>query len=117
MATGLIRWSVFDHIRPPWCAVCDKPVEKIQRDLSMTSMAMIFSVYCHGKWEQATLHDEVLLNGRFHGFGKAFVAKPPALPVGAPERIADAQGTRAVEDAGSVPLHRLLAEPDAAKVK
>lgn len=76
-----MKLSVFDDIAPPWCAVCEKPVDRISRRNEIATLELSFVVECHGEHEIATLGREVLeLNPRAISFGRAFTAKLLTAP-------------------------------------
>lgn len=61
----------------PMCAVCNKPVERVESMYDNTVMAKRFSVYCHGDVEEAMLTDEVIHDTDSVRFGQAFIDKLP----------------------------------------
>ena len=61
----------------PICAVCNKPVDKVESMYLPDYDGKLFKVYCHGKVEQQMLDSVVALGADQITFGKAFVM--PAL--------------------------------------
>jgi hypothetical protein len=98
MSRGLT--SVIDQLDPPWCAVCQKPVERIERMISLTARTMVFVVRCHGQIERAELPEEIAVLGRFHGFGEAF--KMPSLPaLSIPKQISHQESSTTQQPVGA----------------
>lgn len=56
----------------PICAVCNKPVDKVESMYSIEYDGKIFKVYCHGKVEQQILGMYTMMNAKEITFGKAF---------------------------------------------
>lgn len=58
------------------CAVCNKPVEKIewQDDIASLERERIFRVSCHGEHEVTRLSEELMSESRIEG-GVAFTTK------------------------------------------
>ena len=61
----------------PVCAVCNKPVDKVESMYLPDYDGKVFRVYCHGKMEQQILGSYDVMNAKQITFGKAFAA--PAL--------------------------------------
>jgi len=61
----------------PLCAVCNKPVERVESKYDNLLMAKHFRVYCHGQMEEAMLTDETILGVDSVRFGEAFIDKLP----------------------------------------
>lgn len=61
----------------PICAICNKPVERMESMYDFSMMAKRFRVYCHGDMEEATLNDEVIEDYDSIRMGQAFVGKLP----------------------------------------
>lgn len=61
----------------PICAVCNKPVDKVESMYLPDYDGKLFKVYCHGKVEQQTLGSYTLMDATQITFGKAFAT--PAL--------------------------------------
>ena len=72
----------------PVCAVCNKPVDRVESMYDPNYDGKIFRVHCHGKVEQQILGAYTMMDAKQITFGKAFDA--PAL-----ERL-----NKAVEDNG-----------------
>lgn len=66
----------------PVCAVCNKPVDKVESMYDPNYDGKIFRVHCHGKVEQQILGAYTMLDAKQITFGKAFDA--PKLERGAP---------------------------------
>lgn len=56
----------------PICAVCDKPVDKVESMYLPEYDGKIFRVYCHGKMEQQILSAYIMMDAKDITFGKAF---------------------------------------------
>ena len=69
-------------IAMPICAVCDKPVDKVESMYDPNYDGKIFRVHCHGKVEQQILGAYTMMDAKQITFGKAFDA--PKLEGGAP---------------------------------
>ena len=65
-------------IAAPMCAVCNKPVEKVESMYLPDYDGKLFKVYCHGKVEQHILSSYTMMDAKEITFGKAFDA--PKLP-------------------------------------
>jgi hypothetical protein len=61
----------------PMCAVCNKPVEKIESWYDPASIKKVFRVQCHGQSEIATLSDELIEDTDSIRMGQAFIDKLP----------------------------------------
>ena len=61
----------------PLCAVCNKPVERIESMYDIAWAAKRFRVYCHGDMEEAMLDDVVIEDSNSVRFGEAFINKLP----------------------------------------
>jgi len=61
----------------PLCAVCNKPVERMESRYDFSIAAKRFRVYCHGDMEEAHLTDEVIEDCGSVRFGEAFIDKLP----------------------------------------
>ena len=61
----------------PMCAVCNKPVERMESMYDIAWGAKRFRVYCHGDMEEALLNDEIIQDGYSVRFGQAFIDKLP----------------------------------------
>lgn len=59
----------------PICAICNKPVERMESMYNPMSMAKMFSVYCHGEVESMALPDEYIENCDSIRMGQAFIDK------------------------------------------
>ena len=64
----------------PVCAVCNKPVEKVESMYLPDYDGKLFRVYCHGQVEQQMLASFTVEDADQITFGKAFVA--PAITRG-----------------------------------
>ena len=61
----------------PICAVCNKPVERIESMYRVELGAKHFRVYCHGDFEEALLNDVTIEDCDSVRFGQAFIDKLP----------------------------------------
>ncbi|CAB4134283.1 hypothetical protein UFOVP272_42 [uncultured Caudovirales phage] len=61
----------------PLCAVCNKPVERVESMYDIARAAKRFRVYCHGDMEEHLLRDELIEDGYSVRFGQAFIDKLP----------------------------------------
>jgi hypothetical protein len=61
----------------PLCAICNKPVERMESMYDIAWAANRFRVYCHGDMEEAMLNDETIEDSNSVRFGQAFIDKLP----------------------------------------
>lgn len=61
----------------PMCAVCNKPVEKVESMYDIAYGSKRFRVYCHGSMEEAILDDVLIEDNYSVSFGQAFIDKLP----------------------------------------
>ena len=61
----------------PMCAICNKPVEKVESMYDIAYGAKRFRVYCHGDMEEAMLDDVLIQDIYSVSFGEAFIDKLP----------------------------------------
>lgn len=61
----------------PLCAVCNKPVERMESMYDINSYQKRFRVYCHGQMEEALLDDMLILDADSIRMGQAFIDKLP----------------------------------------
>jgi hypothetical protein len=59
----------------PLCAVCNKPVERMESMYDMNAYQKRFRVYCHGQVEEAYLNDMDIWNADSIRMGQAFIDK------------------------------------------
>ena len=59
----------------PLCAVCNKPVDRVESMYDIAWAAKRFRVYCHGDVEEAMLHDVMIEDSNSVRFGTAFIDK------------------------------------------
>jgi hypothetical protein len=59
----------------PICAVCNKPVERMDSMYDMNTNQKRFRVYCHGQMEEALLNDMDIWDADSIRTGQAFVDK------------------------------------------
>jgi hypothetical protein len=59
----------------PMCAVCNKPVEKVESMYDIAYGGKRFRVYCHGDIEEAMLDDVWIEDNQSVSFGQAFIDK------------------------------------------
>ena len=57
----------------PLCAVCNKPVERMDSEYDINTYQKRFRVYCHGQVEEALLSDMDIWNADSIRMGQAFV--------------------------------------------
>ena len=63
----------------PMCAVCNKPVERVESMYDAAWAAKRFRVYCHGDMEEAMLDDVTIEDSISVKFGQAFLDKQHRL--------------------------------------
>jgi hypothetical protein len=61
----------------PTCAVCNKPVEKVESMYDIAYGGKRFRVYCHGDMEEGFLDDVLIEDSNSVTFGQAFIDKLP----------------------------------------
>lgn len=61
----------------PLCAICNKPVERMESEYDINQYQKRFRVYCHGQTEDATLDDMDIWDANSIRMGQAFVDKLP----------------------------------------
>ena len=61
----------------PLCAVCNKPVERMESEYDINASQKRFRVYCHGQTEEAFLNDMDIWNADSIRMGQAFMDKLP----------------------------------------
>jgi hypothetical protein len=61
----------------PLCAVCNKPVERMESQYDINLYQKRFLVYCHGQVEEALLSDMDIWNADSIRMGQAFVDTLP----------------------------------------
>lgn len=61
----------------PVCAICNKPVERVESMYDIAWAAKRFRVYCHGDMEEAMLDDVIIEDCNSVRFGQAFIDKLP----------------------------------------
>lgn len=61
----------------PMCAVCNKPVDKVESMYDIAYGGKRFRVYCHGDMEEAMLDDVLIEDNYSVKFGQAFIDKLP----------------------------------------
>jgi len=61
----------------PMCAVCNKPVDKVESMYDIAYGGKRFRVYCHGDMEEAMLDDVLIEDNYSVRFGQAFIDKLP----------------------------------------
>lgn len=57
----------------PICAVCNKPVERMDSMYDINNYQKRFRVYCHGQTEEAFLNDMDIWNADSIRMGQAFI--------------------------------------------
>lgn len=73
---GMNDLALYDlSIAFPTCAVCNKPVDKVESMYLPDYDGKVFRVYCHGKVEQQMLDSFTLIEAKEITFGKAFDSK------------------------------------------
>ena len=63
----------------PMCAICNKPVERVESMYDAAWAAKRFRVYCHGDVEEAMLDDVTIEDSISVKFGQAFLDKQHRL--------------------------------------
>lgn len=61
----------------PVCAICNKPVERVESMYDIAYGGKRFRVYCHGDVEEAMLDDTLIEDSDSVRFGEAFIDKLP----------------------------------------
>jgi len=61
----------------PLCAVCNKPVERVESMYDIAWAAKRFRVYCHGDMEEAMLDDVTIEDADSVRLGQTFIDKLP----------------------------------------
>lgn len=61
----------------PTCAICNKPVERMESMYNPMSCAKMFAVYCHGDKEVVALPDVYIMDCDSIRMGQAFIDKLP----------------------------------------
>jgi hypothetical protein len=61
----------------PTCAICNKPVERMESWYDINCYSKRFRVYCHGDMEEAALDDMLICSVDSVRFGQAFIDKLP----------------------------------------
>lgn len=61
----------------PLCAVCNKPVERMDSMYDINNYQKRFRVYCHGQTEEAFLNDMDIWNADSIRMGQAFIDTLP----------------------------------------
>jgi len=61
----------------PTCAVCNKPVERVESMYDIAYGGKRFRVYCHGDMEEGFLDDVLIEDSASVKFGQAFIDKLP----------------------------------------
>ena len=61
----------------PTCAICNKPVERVESMYDIAWGGKRFRVYCHGEMEEAMLDDVLIEDNYSVSFGQAFIDKLP----------------------------------------
>ena len=61
----------------PICAMCNKPVERMESEYDINNYQKRFRVYCHGQTEEAFLNDMDIWNADSIRMGQAFIDTLP----------------------------------------
>ena len=61
----------------PACAICNKPVERVESMYDIAYGGKRFRVYCHGDMEEGFLDDVLIEDCASVQFGQAFIDKLP----------------------------------------
>lgn len=61
----------------PICAICNKPVDKVESNYDIAYGGKRFVVYCHGDTEEGFLDDVLVEDNVNVKFGQAFIDKLP----------------------------------------
>jgi len=67
----------------PWCAICQKPVEKVSAAWDPLKLWTVYTAHCHGQVERCELTDQQAALCEGLRFGVAFARE--LLPAPAPE--------------------------------
>lgn len=73
--TPLSKYDFFHGV--PHCAVCNKPVERMESMYDVAWARKRFRVYCHGQMEESILNDETIENCDSVRMGHAFIDTLP----------------------------------------
>jgi len=66
----LMRYDI--DVAMPICAVCNRPVDRIESMYDPNYDGKLFKVYCHGQMEQQMLGAYTMMDAKQITFGKAF---------------------------------------------
>ena len=61
----------------PLCAICNKPVERMESLYDINKYQKVFRVFCHGQIEEVLLSDMDIWNADSIRMGQAFIDKLP----------------------------------------
>ena len=61
----------------PICAICNKPVERVESMYDIAYGGKRFRVFCHGDFEEEMLDDVLIEDNYSVRFGQAFIDKLP----------------------------------------
>jgi hypothetical protein len=61
----------------PLCAICNKPVERMESLYDINKYQKVFRVFCHGQIEEVLLSDMDIWNTDSIRMGQAFIDKLP----------------------------------------
>jgi hypothetical protein len=75
--SAINKYELVLHDDVPLCAVCNKPVERMESMYAPEWYAKKFRVYCHGDMEESMLGDVLIEDGYSVRFGQAFIDKLP----------------------------------------
>jgi hypothetical protein len=59
----------------PLCAICNKPVERMESLYDINKYQKVFRVFCHGQIEEVLLSDMDIWNADSIRMGQAFIDK------------------------------------------
>ena len=61
----------------PLCAICNKPVERMESLYDINKYQKVFRVFCHGQIEEVLRSDRDIWNADSIRMGQAFIDKLP----------------------------------------
>ena len=66
----------------PMCAVCKKPVDRLEMYYDIRRCRTVYVAYCHGDQQEVALNDAMVVNADGISVGEAFAGRPrlPAPP-------------------------------------
>ena len=77
MTISTISKNELASYEAPICAICNKPVERVESMYDIAYGGKRFRVFCHGDFEEAMLDDVFIEDNLKIKFGHAFIDKLP----------------------------------------